>query len=233
MYVRFDPMPIQIATPPTAAGAAALLPPQGLVWVDASPLNWAAVLGFSLSGGFSSSALWMDEQARQQLDPSDRHMDELIERAIASGAAMSTVSPAVGLTWNECQAVASFYGARLPSESEWVAAMQGLNLGKPCDLLWEEWTGEIFFEQPAVPPPGLPGYLWRADTRLPNGRVCVRRLAAHASDATAQPRRGERRDQSGPRRTCRLLWEYDPSDMVDRLRSLQPGIRSAESRGRL
>jgi len=102
------------------------------VWIDAGPVTWAHFEAFVAAGGYRSAQLWtgsageisqmpslpVDQRCRTLLDET-----EPFRRSLSTTGKLSREQPLTGLTWFEAQAVARFYGARLPFEVEWEIAM--------------------------------------------------------------------------------------------------------------
>ena len=137
------------------------------VWIDAHPVSWAHFEVFVAAGGYAHGEFWpggslpvdgqagsVDERCRFLLEQA-----ESFRRQCKNWPGGAREHPITGLTWLEAEAVARFFGARLPFEVEWEAAMTASpdaakpapgqrsvsRLGCPILLgLMQEWTGDTF-----------------------------------------------------------------------------------------
>lgn len=193
-------------------------------WIDAQPVSWAQYEVFVAGGGYGDESLWADVDGNPFLNerPSsvDSHHRDLLGqvRSAADRNRMASVRerPVTGLSWYEAWVVARFYGARLPFEIEWEAAMTAPSSACADSLTssnavgsFQEWTADNF----------TPRY-WRADfARV--GVPWVVSGAGHAVVRGAAPedlyhhvcfRMGSEPGTRHARRTFRRVWDASPTD---------------------
>ena len=137
------------------------------VWVDAHPVSWAHFEVFVAAGGYADQERW--PAGLVPIESFDGALDrrcaflfqqgEAFRRQLKNWPGDQRTHPVTGLTWLEAAAIARFYGARLPFEVEWEAAMalpletakyspgqkRTSRLGCPLLLgMMQEWTADVF-----------------------------------------------------------------------------------------
>jgi formylglycine-generating enzyme required for sulfatase activity len=183
-------------------------------WIDAEPVTWAHFELFLTAGGFADETLWVDAEANALPDSRPGSIDAHHRQLLSAFRAAERKDPgplrdrpATGLSWYEAAAVARFFGARLPFEVEWEAAM---NVAAPSYVgRLQEWTADGF----------APRY-WRADF----DRVGVPWVAggpAHVVVRGAAPedlyhhvcfRFGADPASRHPHRAFRRAWDAEPTE---------------------
>jgi formylglycine-generating enzyme required for sulfatase activity len=192
-------------------------------WIDAEPVSWGHVELFIAAGGFADEMLWVGQEANALPDwrpvSVDAHHRLLLNSIRATDRTDSRPlreRPVTGLTWYEASALAQFFGARLPFEVEWEAAMNVAASTAGRDSRHtsyvgrlQEWTADGF----------TPRY-WRADF----DRVGVPWVAggpAHVVVRGAAPedlyhhvcfRFGADPASRHPHRGLRRAWDAEPTE---------------------
>jgi ergothioneine biosynthesis protein EgtB len=164
--------------------------------IDAQPVNWGQFVEFVDDGGYDRAELWLprgwewlEREAAREGRRAPRYVDQI---GAASGAVvqshfgkpvrMSSLQPAMHVSWWEADAWARWAGRRLPTEVEWemamhVAARRGFRWG---DV--REWTATTL-----RPWPGFATDAWSLHTDFEAtwyfGRARVVRGASFATRA--------------------------------------------------
>ena len=142
-------------------------------WIDSTPVTWAHYEVFVAAGGYDRNDLWCDLElqsgTRIRPESVDDRCRTLLEatcecsKSCRPFADMLRDCPLTGITWFEAMVLCRFFGARLPFEVEWEAAMQGTRNRSPhppiglwrafgesrfgCKLLIgviQEWTTDAY-----------------------------------------------------------------------------------------
>lgn len=214
-------------------------------WIDALPVTWSHFEVFVTGGGFSDDSLWITSSSGSDRTSSvDQRYAALIEQSHGSCLAdfAPTLSllraPITGLTWFEAQAVAAFYGARLPYELEWEIANGG-NWSSPKDVATgrqaseaqrgtvsftrfvdrlQEWTLDRFTRTYFRSDYNRRGVRW---TTNQDGGVVVRGSTPDDLYHHISFRRMELPQEGHGRRGFRRVWEMEPKedDVVPRWRN--------------
>lgn len=108
---------------------------QTSIWIDAVPVSWAHFEVFVASAGYRREEFWEEllQEGENELPAGsvDDRCRSLMEGAqefrnmLGLRPQEARRLPLAGISWFEACAICRFYGARLPYEVEWEAAMQG------------------------------------------------------------------------------------------------------------
>lgn len=196
------------------------------VSIDSFPVTWNDFEVFVTKGGFEESELWHGFDSKRPMSV-DSRCRELFENTWKTGEVMFGNSwpmrqrPLCGTTWFEAVAISRFFGARLPFEVEWEAAMSGLQHSHSsrtrdphsrffprsqtgCVIFagyLQEWTCDVFSPRYWRSDQLTPGAEWTQDS--PNASVTVRGSLPTDVHRTICWRIGTAPTATHPRRTFR------------------------------
>ena len=195
------------------------------VWIDQRLTTWRAFEAFVCGGGYGNEQFWKSIGGKplpQEAIPQsvDARCDMLRREAVAaigcdrpSHMPWSDM-PVVGLSWFEALAVCRFFGARLPFEVEWEAAVVKVGLlshAMAAGIVpFQEWTLDRYI-----------GRYWRADESI-RGRewngdreVVIRGHAENEPAVGSNGRRPAEPSAGLVLRGFRRVWDRYPLESID------------------
>lgn len=206
-------------------------------WIDAVPVSWAHFEVFVSAGGYDCKELWADLETQAEVAITPQSVDARCRTLLEASRELETVGPVLlcpprdrpitGVTWFEALAMCRFFGARLPFEAEWEAAMQGMSNGSTffsdgrwqgfprsrfgCSLLtgaMQEWTGDPFLPRYFHTNANARGRLWSNTCGI--REAVVRGTMPQDLYQDIAFRVGSAPDISSPFRGFRRVWDTRP-----------------------